>query len=376
MFYNNSAVNRKLVLSFVAVVFLLFIQIESPFAQCASNALTTTYASNNGQDGNIFDVVALNDIEIFCFDGHFEAGTVNYEIYYKFGTSIGFQSTPGVWFLAGSGSVASAGPGNPTPLNLSAPIQVCQGTTVGFYITNIGVGNPNARYTNGTAVGAVYTSDANIQVLEGYGKVYSFANTFQPRVWNGTVRYNTIVLCTPLPIELNSFDVSKSNENDVLVQWSTASEINNDYFTIEKSKNGEVWEDVQIVKGAGNSNEVIHYQIEDKNPFSGTSYYRLRQTDFDGNEEVSDVKSINFKEYSTLDLEVFPIPAKESITIVYPRVSQKEVRIHDALGSDVTSSFEILESNKSEVKYSIRTISSGVYFLTVEGNTKKIVISR
>ncbi len=88
----------------------------------------------------------------------------------------------------------------------------------------------------------------------------------------------------PLPIELLSFSV-KNNGNSVMIQWATAAEINNDYFTIERSTDGFSWEILDYMYGAGNSNQVLHYQYEDNQPVQGVSYYRLKQTDFDGQYE-------------------------------------------------------------------------------------------
>lgn len=356
--------------------FMFLCPVSHVLAQCATNILSTTYASNNGQDGNIFDVVALNDIEIHCFDTHFNPGTINYEIYYKLGSSIGFQSNAGAWFLAGSGSVVSSGNGNATVMNLSAPIQVCQGTTVGFYITNTGGSVPNARYTNGSTLGSVFTSDGNIQILEGYGKSYPFSASYQPRVFNGGVRYNTIILCTPLPIELKDFKVSKGENRTVFVDWSTASEKNNDYFTVEKSKSGKLWIEVERVQGAGNSITEINYQLEDENPFLGISYYRLKQTDFDGKEEISAVKSVDFSVFSSPALKVFPVPAKDCISVIYPNISLTEVLISDVFGCDVSSSFEVIETDKNMMKFSVSNISNGVYFISVDGKSRRIIVSK
>jgi hypothetical protein len=85
----------------------------------------------------------------------------------------------------------------------------------------------------------------------------------------------------PLPIELLNFS-AKSIDNAVQLTWATAAEINNDFFTIERSSDGNNWEIISYVYGAGNSNYVIDYEYTDEMPLEGISYYRLKQTDFDG----------------------------------------------------------------------------------------------
>lgn len=89
---------------------------------------------------------------------------------------------------------------------------------------------------------------------------------------------------TPLPIELLSFSVNAGAES-VLISWETATETNNDFFTIERSGNLESWEILGYVDGAGNSNRPLSYSFTDNMPLEGISYYRLKQTDFDGQYE-------------------------------------------------------------------------------------------
>ncbi|MBJ7427639.1 MAG: SBBP repeat-containing protein [Bacteroidia bacterium] len=94
-----------------------------------------------------------------------------------------------------------------------------------------------------------------------------------------------------LPVKLISFNATLANEK-VNCTWETASEINNDYFTIERSKDGNGFESLGNVKGQGNSNSNTRYSYIDNNPFSGISYYRLKQTDFDGKYTYSDIKKV------------------------------------------------------------------------------------
>ena len=86
---------------------------------------------------------------------------------------------------------------------------------------------------------------------------------------------------SPLPIELLSFNAVLENRI-VKLTWKTASETNNDFFTLEKSKDGISWESFKTVDGAGSSSSILNYEDYDQNPYSGVSYYRLKQTDFNG----------------------------------------------------------------------------------------------
>jgi hypothetical protein len=80
-----------------------------------------------------------------------------------------------------------------------------------------------------------------------------------------------------------------------MIEWITYSEQNNDYFTIYKSYDGYEWSELNKIQGAGNSNMEISYSSQDTNPRPGVQYYKLRQTDYDGNWEEFDVVSVIIK---------------------------------------------------------------------------------
>jgi hypothetical protein len=88
-----------------------------------------------------------------------------------------------------------------------------------------------------------------------------------------------------LPIELISFDCNII-DNNILISWSTATEVDNDYFIIEHSTDAFNWDNLQTVQAAGNSNETLEYSFMHYFPYNKINYYRLKQVDFDGNSEV------------------------------------------------------------------------------------------
>lgn len=116
----------------------------------------------------------------------------------------------------------------------------------------------------------------------------------------------SVSLINPLPIELQQFDATAAGQH-VIAQWVTASETNNDFFTLERSKDGMEFAEVGIVKGQGTSNTRAGYEFVDMTPLSGISYYRLKQTDFDKKFTYSDIVKVNRDEPE--ELVVFPNPA-------------------------------------------------------------------
>ena len=121
---------------------------------------------------------------------------------------------------------------------------------------------------------------------------------------------------TPLPVELVRFTADlKFDEVDL--KWSTASELNNDYFTIERTIDLENFEELVTLPGNGTTNVVHHYNTIDPNPAYGRSYYRLKQTDFDGKYTYSDVRVIDYEGPKFSSLSAYPNPLSgQNLTIV------------------------------------------------------------
>ena len=102
--------------------------------------------------------------------------------------------------------------------------------------------------------------------------------------WDGLYSFSEFTSIgngTPLPISLLDFNV-RPVLNQVEITWTTASETNNDFFTVERSQDGREFIPIGVVDGAGNSNTILNYKLMDADPYVGISYYRLKQTDFDG----------------------------------------------------------------------------------------------
>jgi hypothetical protein len=148
------------------------------------------------------------------------------------------------------------------------------------------------------------------------------------------------VICegiTPLPIELVSFGAT-CEEEGVLLEWTTASELNNDHFTIERSSDVEHWEEVGIVPGAGNNSSLLHYSLMDEAPLPGIIYYRLKQTDLDGTFEHSDMVPAQCANGNTINALLYPNPTLEDITLEIPGGKEPlSYTVYNAMGAQVGS---------------------------------------
>ncbi|HEY1037948.1 MAG TPA: SBBP repeat-containing protein, partial [Bacteroidia bacterium] len=150
----------------------------------------------------------------------------------------------------------------------------------------------------------------------------------------------------PMPIELSKFEAVPEG-NAVHVAWTTVMEINNNFFTIEKSGNSIDWEVVSVIKGANNSNVILNYDDVDENPYSGISYYRLKQTDFDGRYSYSSIAPVEIKKQEVA-VSLFPNPASETITITTNLAEDAavEVRICDLKGYTIKQYTGYLNATK------------------------------
>ena len=142
---------------------------------------------------------------------------------------------------------------------------------------------------------------------------------------------------SPLPIELVSFGAT-CEDDGVLLAWSTATELNNDHFTIERSSDVEHWEEVGIVPGAGNSSSLLHYSLVDEAPLPGIAYYRLKQTDMDGTFAHSDMVPAQCAKGNTINALLYPNPTLEDITLEIPGGKDPlSYTVYNAMGAQVGS---------------------------------------
>ena len=169
----------------------------------------------------------------------------------------------------------------------------------------------------------------------------------------------------PLPIELLYFNAVLLNNQMVSVEWTTVVELNNDFFTVERSSNGVDFEIVATIPGAGNSNVELNYSFLDDEPLKGVSYYRLEQTDYDGSYTYSPIAVINREDISLVTM--YPIPAVGSLTLLVHSSLETNMRVEiiDIIGRKVLKSEIALQEGGNEFFLDISDITSGMYLLNL-----------
>lgn len=166
-----------------------------------------------------------------------------------------------------------------------------------------------------------------------------------------------------LPIELLGFETNARNNGEVLLSWITLTETDNDYFTIERSANGLDWNEIQQIKGAGNSKEILYYRYIDPYPLPGISYYRLKQTDLDGSFSYSKIQSAQTRQSKqTLTIRYSNTNAHQ-ITIEGSPESLSTLRVYNHLGQTFTTQVAIQSIHPSKITMDLTQLPSGVYFV-------------
>ena len=185
------------------------------------------------------------------------------------------------------------------------------------------------------------------------------------RMLKGTVYYL-------LPVELISF-LSRTKGNHVTLTWSTATETNNEGFTVQrKAADATVYENLGFVRGNGTTAETSNYSFTDSKANVGTYHYRLLQRDLDGTTHYSEPLVVEVTNPNTFVLEQnYPNPFNPSTSIQFsiPVKARVSLKIFDIVGQEVAKLIDgELAAGYHEVVFNAAKISSGVYFYRIEAN--------
>lgn len=206
---------------------------------------------------------------------------------------------------------------------------------------------------------------------------------------NGVTNYSPWVLHdgtsfsnSPLPIELVSFKAA-CDGNNVVLTWVTASEVNNDYFTVQRSIDLVNYENVTVVDGAGNSNSLLSYTAKDEYAYSGTSYYRLMQTDFDSQFEVFDPVAVVCVTDAKDVITLFPNPTSDvlNVSLSLTAADRGRIMVYNHTGQLVESMFIEPKAGSNTYQFDFSQLPQGQYFVNflMEGKTlptQKVIVGR
>jgi murein DD-endopeptidase MepM/ murein hydrolase activator NlpD len=176
-----------------------------------------------------------------------------------------------------------------------------------------------------------------------------------------------------LPVELLNFEANAKGQN-VLLEWQTLSETNNKGFEVQKSTGLNDWETIEFIEGQGSTSERSSYSFVDQSPFGGNNYYRLKQIDFDGNFEYSEVRFVAFQRAKEVIVaEIAPNPIQNKLLNIYLSAfpeSDVDIQIINPLGQMV---FQKIIQEK-EIEINVQELPSGLYYVVIKSKANKLLV--
>lgn len=219
--------------------------------------------------------------------------------------------------------------------------------------------------TAGTAWNNYTGSSISISAGSGGVAVASVQISFQAIIsfWIDNIIVGPVV--STLPVELTSFSSICEDDNNVSVNWITASEQNSDYYTVEKSRDGINWTNLTTVKAAGNSSQTSNYSVNDNNAIDGTNYYRLTQVDENGALKKYDVISSNCEQDNVFSLHIYPNPTNGefSIQLNNSLSGNYTIELVSITGQLISRKCNTLSTSETTVIKSTELLPAGTYFV-------------
>ena len=229
-----------------------------------------------------------------------------------------------------------------------------------------------ARHANVFA----YDDSEKVSIADNFKFIIVMHNNSKSNFWQiktGGISVANVTTASHLPIELLSFNAIPIN-NSVLLKWVTASETNNDYFTIERSANGMDFSPAGTIAGAGNSNSLKEYSFNDESPVAAT-YYRLKQTDFNGAFTYSNIILVNASGSKTAAVGINAANGILHVTVNNALAGPLMVNVYSNAAALVYSNASQIGSGSSTIDLT-PSLPTGIYTVRVNMNNMRPVTSK
>lgn len=257
---------------------------------------------------------------------------------------------------------------NYTPITLSAKASGCYNTCTGAIDLTVSGGSkgstPTYSWSNGSKsqdISALCSSSYTVNVIDQYNCPATI----------------TVAVPMCLNVQISKFEVLKNGKYFDIV-WETDKEEKNEYFVIERSHDGNTYSQLHKEKGKGTYSRKSIYKHTDTEPLMGTSYYRLKQIDFDGTETYSGFASVYMD--ITEEFTVVPNPVKDVLTIkLFAKEEDIKLDIVDAKGNMVKNYFYKKQTGLYKYQFNLEELPPGTYFVVLtnkEGIYRRKVIKQ
>jgi hypothetical protein len=356
---------------FIAILFLSFSTLSSVMAQCPPTN-TCSIGNNNTL---IIGETTQSNCSVTCTKFEVkQGGTLIISNNSTFTINGNVEFANGSFVTINEGSTLEIN-GNLFNKNNSDNIFVNGALKVNGNIEN-GVGENGGSGTGFSGTGNINSTGS----ITGPGFYFGRTSTGECNTGPCSARPGSPPTNAPMPIVLKYF-YARHNSNQVDLTWVTSSEINNDFFTIERSADGINYAEISRQAGAGNSIEELSYTAVDTKPLPGRSYYRLKQTDYDGTFEYSPIQSVFINE-GTTSINLFPNPtSSQPVTLLVSgqKGEYAQISISTLTGKLVDQQLvQIKEQSEELVINGSTQLKQGVYIVTYKSasasNQQKLVI--
>ena len=342
----------------------------------ASYSNNSTYSWDFDGDGNI-DCVGQNCSHTFDSQGTFTISlTVN-------NGSCSVTVTQQITTVAPTVISSS----NPCSCNNNQDFSTADGYFVHDYIY-ITSGPSETWQISGINGGAIYNSLATpILVGKDISEVNNTPGSYYLSFWfksgegydlefnNGGIPINkgTTDPCScinPLPVEMVSFEAFlNERQEEVSLKWTTASEINNSHFELQRSLDGSEFNFLEVIEGQGNSNLLQSYSFVDRKPVPGVNYYRLKQVDFDGTQTYSNIVSVKISTESVI-ASVIPNPVNDRAIVRFGEKLPERTKLEILSSMGQVMGTYLVENTLSQ-EINLDKFEKGIYFLRIKNAERK-----
>lgn len=234
---------------------------------------------------------------------------------------------------------------------------------------NVAAVQVNAQKTDPFFVDAV-NFDFNLQATSpaiGAANSNATTNDFLETARDANPDLGALEYVASLPVELIFFEAVYHETKTVNLKWITASEMNNDFFVVEKSINGKTWQPILQIKGSGNSLTVKTYTAIDEMPSQGTiNYYRIKQVDFDGQFSYSAIKSVFVPQNVASSYTLFPNPTADLLHIE-GQDNIENIAVYTLLGQDISKLIAYKTVGNHKITLDVSKLDNGVFFVLING---------
>jgi len=373
---------------FLTISFCLFFFISSIKSQISITNSSFTYSQD-------FNSLANTGTSITWTDNMTITGWYSDETTYNAGTG---SSNTGALYSFGAASSSERALGEVTTNSLSSVFGVVFQNNTSSPISSLTISYDGEIWLNGTATGdkldfqyqvgastvnatgtwidfnpldftsndvvgttAISGTISGLNLAVGQNIVFRWVSTNPNNADDGLGIDNFSFSNIILPVKFSGFNLYNGNKNNI-ISFTTASETNNDYFTIERSVDGITYEAIGEIKGAGNSSKELSYEFTDEKPLTGLNYYRIKQTDYDGKYSYSEVRSVRFTDGASVTVSPRTTEGRVDITT---DMEDYNVEVYTAAGAQVKA-FTGMNADQS---ISIEDLKAGIYFLRVSSTT-------